>query len=359
MQSLPPAIHGLILDHLVFRDVLRATITDRAARKTLGAIHQISRIRSRVLTMPDLVSNLGRCESITILANSAGVMERLAWALKALSNLRCVRIIFIPGQGGINNQEWNQSCKTLSRTMVDVTRIESFHIGWDCAGYPGGNTFRKYHSAPLALEDPAFHGVLFRLPLDCALATATDGPVPYHVVEMLIDRGANVNSMFHSSLGFPQSILSQACSTQRSSVINLLLVQGARDSRLEKFDCFVSALARRRDVLADPFGNNVLDVLRLLYGAGLRSWYRDECQGGLLHLAICYSDIWDLEYLLEEIFELVTYIQPELATLSDGNGRTPLSYLLEKHPITDQIHDVKKLAIARKLYECERVQREI
>ena len=341
MRALPPAIQGLVLDHLDFRDVLRATITDRAARKSLGAVRQVSRLSAHVLIMPDMVSKVGKCESLTIIADSVLVLERLPWALRALSNLRCVRIIF--QNMTIRSSRWSQACEMLSRTMVDVTRIESFRVVCDRTIDMG--IFRKYEALPSRmLEADAFHGVLFRLPLDCALATATDGAVPDEVVEKLIDRGANVNSIFHSSLGFPQSVLSRACLSQNTSAIKLLLEKGAQDSKLEKFDCFVYALTR---------DSKKVHVLRLLYDAGLKSWYRRDGQGGgLLHLAMCYCEEWDLEDELVDIVELVADRQPELTTLLDNFCHTPLSKMFMN--CCEELDADVKVVVAQTLCECER-----
>jgi len=309
--------------------------------------------------MPKIVSKLGKCESLTVMADSALVMERLSWALSAVPRLRHLRVSFHADQAGMSN--WSAHCETLSRSMEDVTRFETFRVcSHSCWASP---VIPDFPALPITyLRDPAYHGILFRLPLDCALRTAVHGDVSYAVVEKLIDRGANVNSVHKMMDGGVQSILSLACMHQPMDVIALLLDKGARDSKLETYDCFHSALNRVKYDANDPTTDPVA-VLQVLYGASLTSWSRDHHQGGLLHFAMNKID-HITPRVVHCIVAVVHRRQPALATLSDRRGHTPLSLLLESldpNPYEEnekEIHDTMAMCtIAKNLSKLERARR--
>ena len=318
LASIPEA-RGLVLDHLEFEDVLKATTTDRAGRAALSFVRHVSDIKAAIL-MPNMLSKLARCEAISIRATSAVVMERLAWVLQ-LRHLRGVRVAFVPNA---DMSSWNRSCDALARSMDDVSRIEFFRVQGMRQSKPLG---------PALLGSESFRSILFKLPLDCALETSMYGQVPYDVVNSLLTRGANPNRFCHSHLDmfsqFRLSMLSKACQLQQVSVIRLLLEKGARSQAL-RFDSFHWTLVR---VIRDNAAADHLDVLRLLYDAGFLSWTNLSDGGGLLHYLVSAlmgklsSKLKPAQFL--PIVELVLERQPELATISDVTGRTPLTMLIE------------------------------
>tara|TARA_B100000475_G_scaffold80707_1_gene58244 strand:+ start:172 stop:1254 length:1083 start_codon:yes stop_codon:yes gene_type:complete len=320
LESIPIEARGLVLDHLAFIDVLKATTTDRAGRAALSFVRHVSYIKDTNL-MPNMLSKLARCESIDIRAGSAVVMERLAWVLRDLRNLRGVRIMFVRDA---DMSSWSRSCDSLARSMDDVSRIDFFRVKGIKQGVP---------LDPVLLGSESFCSILFKLPLDCALETSMYGQVPYDVVNSLLTRGANPNRFCHSHLDmfsqFRLSMLSKACQLQQVSVIRLLLEKGARSQAL-RFDSFHWTLVR---VIRDNAAADHLDVLRLLYDAGFLSWTNLSDGGGLLHYLVSAlmgklsSKLKPAQFL--PIVELVLERQPELATISDVTGRTPLTMLIE------------------------------
>ena len=235
--------------------------------------------------------------------------------------------------------------------MEDVTRFETFRM---CFNLETGPLFPVFKTLNLnLLQAAAYHDILFRLPLDCALRAAVHGAVPCAVVEKLIDRGADVNSTHEMIYGGVQSILSLACMHQTHEVVSLLLSKGARDSKLEEHDCFIAAMNRGHD-----FAN--LRVLRYLYNAGLESWYRTNDQGGLLHFVM--SEFAEGKHIpnIQTTVELVAEHQPDIVTLSDRRGHTPLSLLIEgmyddvDSDDDETVYTRDRINLAKHLSECER-----
>jgi len=338
IASLPLALRGLVLDHLEFYDVLQATTTDRAGREALRSIERACGIKEANL-MPNMLSKLALCRSITIYAKSAVVMERLAWVLRDLRQLREVKISFY---ANADMSSWNRSCDALARSMDDVSRIEFFRVQG------------MKQSEPLSsvlLGTASFRSILFKLPLDCALETSMYGRVPYYVVNTLLSRGANPNQVHHedgSGWCGLMSVLSKACRYQPVNVVRLLLEQGAR-SQPEKWVCFQWALMRR--------GDHHLDVLRLLYDAGLLPWTfpASRIHASFLHYLMDKHASHKFKHLLPisflSIVKLVLERQPELVLLSDRQGRTPLSWLVYKSP--EDGMSAASTAIAKVLAEAE------
>lgn len=361
MQALPPAIHGLILDHLRFHDILQATTTDRAGRHALGHVRCVFNIKARALTSPKIMSKIGKCESLAIMADCSNVLERLAWALTAVPHLRHLRVTF---RKHAVLSDWRVHCEALSRSMEDVTRFETFRVCFNVAAGPLFFVFKPLDQN--LLHAAAYHDILFRLPLDCALRAAVHGAVPCAVVEKLIDRGANVNSMHEMMYGGLQSILSLACMHQTHEVVSLLLSKGARDSKLEEHDCFLAAMNRGHDLQRSLPLNSAPAIINLLHKAGFRSWYRTNDQGGLLHFAM--SDYAKGEQIpsIQLIVALIAKHQPEVATLSDRRGHTPLSLLIgcmydveDGWDEQDTAEACERIKMAKDLSACEREQREI
>ena len=284
-----------------------------------------------------MLSKLARCESIDIMARSAVVMERLAWVLRDLRHLREVKVSFY---ANADMSSWSRSCGALARSMDDVSRIEVFHL-------------RMYNSETLSLAylgAESFHSILFRLPLNCALDAAMNGRVPYDAVNALLSRGANPNHVaFLISHGTQRSMLSKACLYQTVNVVQLLLEQGAC-SQPESFDCFQWTLLRKADHL---------DVLRLLYDAGLPPSFSlgrepgDTALPSYLHYLITVHRRFPQH--LESIVELVLERKPELVLLSDNEGNTPLSLLLNSVPVGGL--SAESMAVAKLLAEYERDER--
>jgi len=327
LASIPVEARGLVLDHLEFEDVLKATTTDRAGRAALSFVRHVSCIKGANLR-PNMLSKCARIETIDITAVSAVVMERLAWVLQ-LRHLRGVRIMFVRNA---DMSSWNRSCDALARSMDDVSRIEFFRV----------QRMKQLEPLrPVLLGSESFRSILFKLPLDCALETSMYGRVPYDVVNSLLTRGANPNRFCHSHLDlfsqYKLSMLSKACQLQQVSVIRLLLEKGARSQAL-RFDSFHWTLVREMRGRPRP-GNassDHLDVLRLLYDAGLLSWTKKTDGGGLLHYLVS-ALMGNLSHKLKPaqflpIVELVLERQPELATISDLHGRTPLTLLIKGAP---------------------------
>ena len=309
LASIPVEAQGLVLDHLAFADVLKATTTDRAGRAALSFVRHVSYIKEANL-MPNMLSKLARCVSIDITARSAVVMERLAWVLIQLRHLRKIKVAF-PSHADMSS--WNRSCDTLARSMDDVSRIEFFQMK------------QSEPLRPVFLQTESFHSILFKLPLDCALETSMYGRVPYDVVNTLLSRGANPNHIHHLDVVDETSVLSKACKFQTVSVVRLLLEKGAR-SQLETYDSFRWTLMRKADHL---------DVLRLLYDAGLLPWTPATSKNAsflhwllFIHSHRKYQSVGSFL----PIVKLVVERQPELVLLSDRKGRTPLSLLVETLP---------------------------
>ena len=322
LASIPLEARALVLDHLKFNDVLKATTTDRAGRAALSFVRHVSYIKEANL-MPNMLSKLARIETIDITAGSAVVMERLAWVLIQLRHLRGIKVVF-PQNADMSS--WNRSCDALARSMDDVSRIEFFRVQG------------MKQSEPLCsvlLGTVSFRSILFKLPLDCALETSMYGRVPYYVVNTLLSRGANPNLIapLDCRSRVKISMLSEACKYQTVSVVRLLLEQGAR-SQPEKWDCFQWALMRR--------GDHQIDVLRLLYDAGLLPWTfpASLIHASFLHYLMDKHASPKFKHLLPisflSIVKIVLERQPELVLLSDRQGRTPLSWLVYKSPPTPE-----------------------
>ena len=317
IASLPLALRGLVLDHLTFNHVLNATTTDRAGRAAFRSIRNAWGIKEAIL-MPNILSKLARCESITIFAKSAGVMERLAWVLRDL-RLREVKVSFSPNA---DMSSWSRSCDALAHSMDDVSRIELFRLRMN------NSEILK----PTYLGAESFHAILFRLPLNSALEAAMHGQVPHDVVNTLLSRGANPNHIAHldgtGQFRFTVSMLSKACKFQTVSVIRLLLEKGARHSQQESYDSFHWAVQRQAPA-------DAVDILRLLYDAGLQSWTRIKpMHGGLLHYFVLFY-LGRVLLLLNKhqtfaAVKLIAERQPLLLTLFDRDGRTPLTLLLSE-----------------------------
>jgi hypothetical protein len=333
IASLPLALRGLVLDHLKFNDVLKATTTDRAGREALRSIKRVCGIKEANL-MPNMLSKLSLCYSITIYAKSAVIMERLAWVLRDLRHLREVKISFY---ANADMSSWSRSCGALARSMDDVSRIEVFHL-------------RMHNSEtlkPAYLGAESFHAILFRLPLNSALEAAMHGQVPHDVVNTLLSRGANPNHVaLLSSRGSQRSMLSKACLYQTVNVVQLLLEQGAR-SQPETYDCFQWTLMRKAD---HP------DVLRLLYDAGLlpfQTFPAARKTASFLHHLMEEHASHKFKHILPipcfHIVKLIVERQPELVLLSDRQGRTPLSLLLSESPASSPA----LLQLAKVLAEAE------
>ena len=332
LASIPVEAQGLVLDHLAFADVLKATTTDRAGRAALSFVRHVSYIKEANL-MPNMLSKLARCVSIDITARSAVVMERLAWVLIQLRHLRKIKVAF-PSHADMSS--WNRSCDTLARSMDDVSRIEFFRV----QGMKQSEPLRS-----VLLGSQSFRSILLKLPLDCALETSMYGRVPYYVVNTLLSRGANPNQVHHedgSGWCGLMSVLSKACKYQTVNVVRLLLEQGAR-SQPEKWDSFQWALMSR--------GDHNLDVLRLLYDAGLLPWTfpASRIHASFLHYLMDKQARLPISFL--SIVKLVLERQPEVVLLSDRQGRTPLSWLVYKSPGDSM--SAASTAIAKVLAEAE------
>ena len=331
LASIPVEARGLVLDHLEFEDVLKATTTDRAGRAALSFVRHVSCIKGANLR-PNMLSKCARIETIDITAVSAVVMERLAWVLQ-LRHLRGVRIMFVRNA---DMSSWNRSCDALARSMDDVSRIEFFRV----QGMKQSEPLRS-----VLLGSQSFRSILLKLPLDCALETSMYGRVPYYVVNTLLSRGANPNQVHHedgSGWCGLMSVLSKACKYQTVNVVRLLLEQGAR-SQPEKWDSFQWALMSR--------GDHNLDVLRLLYDAGLLPWTfpASRIHASFLHYLMDKQARLPISFL--SIVKLVLERQPEVVLLSDRQGRTPLSWLVYKSPGDSM--SAASTAIAKVLAEAE------
>ena len=342
LASIPLEARALVLDHLKFNDVLKATTTDRAGREALRSIKRAYGIKEAIL-LPNMLSKLARCESIDIMARSAVVMERLAWVLIQLRHLRGIKVVFPPNA---DMSSWNRSCDALARSMDDVSRIDFFRVK------QGIKTL-----TPILLSSESFRSVLLKLPSDCALDTALHGRVPYDVVNSLLTRGANPNRVSRNHLetfgGKALSMLSKACKLQSVSVIRLLLQNGARLRQPEDFDSF------HWTILRDNAAADHIDIFRILYDAGLLSWTERTSGGGLLHYFVSALIGTSTHHLTTEQFlplvRLVLERQPDLAISSDSWGRTPLTLLIQLAPTRG--FSKETILLAKVLAEAERAGR--
>ena len=125
MRRLPAPLRGLVLDHLRFPDVLSATTTDSAGRRSLGSVRRLSGVNDRFMSSPHLLNKVPLCEAIEIKSKNALVFERLAWALQTLRHLREVHIMFAKGT---DETAWRQSCTTLSNSP-ELGRLRLFRFG--------------------------------------------------------------------------------------------------------------------------------------------------------------------------------------------------------------------------------------
>ena len=353
MRSLAPDLQGLVLDHLVFLDVLSATTVDRKGRSALAHLHDVNGIRSGVLALPKMVAKLSRCETLVIVARSADVMASLAWVLTAVRNLRQVSIIFM---ANANMESWHRSCETLARSTdaQDLMRVESFLIRH--------NDRTKILSTHL--EDEAFHELIFRLPLDCALNTAVSCLLPHDVVGKLLARGANPNrprgSPSRRNAATMLSMLSVACISGQPDVVQLLLEHGARDLNPDHLshDCFAFTLlpfARAIPTMPRSTWPNATQVLQMLYDAGLKTKLTDW---SFLHFAlkVVLGALAKRPNKSQDILpciKLIAQREPELACAINKHHETPLQYLLRMAPDQENIQGLV-LTMARLLAKCER-----
>jgi len=300
MRRLPPPIHGIILDHLQFSDALSATTTDRAGRKALGYVRSVLNMKYNARAAP-MLNQLVLCEDLQVIVNSTSVVAQLARPLESLRHLRALVIRF---SADADMTQWSQSCESLTRSVLG--QLQYFDI-----------VTVKNH---LFHQDP-FRSLLFRLPADYALIYALRFPnLPAYIIPELLARGADPNkvSVVPKSCPIatyiPYTPLEIACEFQDISVIRSLLDSGARspDRSDGDRDAFMQAFDRNNPYLL----GSTVDVIRLLYESGLRSWYRERGPVGygsniLHHLMFSSSSHLSVETCVATA-KLVCENQPEL-----------------------------------------------
>ena len=307
MRHLPAPLRGLVLDHLEFADVLSATTTDSTGRAALGYVRRISNANDRVVSAPHVMSKLRLCESLGITSTSALVLGHVAWALHALRHLRDVLITF---KTGVDFTSWDRGCETIARSP-ELGRLRVFDI-------------IGLSEAEFITDE--FQSILARLPPNCALATVLPYPrTTASMVSKLLARGADLHAdLVYATPPLRMNPLVQAVATTRLEVIRLLLDAGARgpESKSKK-DPFFKAATRTRS----PPGLDAIDVMRLLYDAGLQSSYRTESAYNLLHfLTFPFLNHHSKSSILA-IARLICERQPELLTEISTNGYSPIALL--------------------------------
>ena len=305
MRRLPAPLRGLVLDHLLFPDVLSATTADSAGRAALGSVRRLSGVNDRFMSSPHLLNKVPLCEAIDIDSKNALVFERLAWALQTLRHLRDVRVRFAKRT---DETAWRQSCTTLSNSP-ELGRLRIFRFG----GF-----------ATVASRGcDEFKSLVLQLEPDCALHPALCCCWPAAFISELIRRGANPNAEFERSHGqVSQHILEFACFCGQVEVVRVLLEAGAIPPDRKgsgKNDAFFNAIS-----------GGCLGVLRVLYDSGHRSSLRSIQNGNLLH---CFARNFtknDATTTLSMV-KLICERQPSLLTQATKLGYTPLMLLSEYH----------------------------
>ena len=306
MRRLPAPLRGLVLDHLRFPDVLSATTTDSAGRRSLGSVRRLSGVNDRFMSSPHLLNKVPLCEVIEIKSKNALVFERLAWALQTLRHLREVHIMFAKGT---DETAWRQSCTTLSNSP-ELGRLRLFRFGGFVTN--GSRGCDEFKSLVLQLEP------------DCALVPALCCCWPAAFISELIRRGANPNAEFERSYGqVSQHILEFACFCGQVEVVRVLLEAGAipPDRKGSGYnDAFFNAIS-----------GGSLDVLRLLYDSGHRSSLRSiPSRNNLLHCFAKNLTKNDATTTLSMV-KLICERQPSLLTQATKFGYTPLMLLTRSH----------------------------
>ena len=304
MRRLPAPLRGLVLDHLRFPDVLSATTTDSAGRRSLGSVRRLSGVNDRFMSSPHLLNKVPLCEAIDIDSKNALVFERLAWALQTLRHLRAVRVRFAKRT---DETAWRQSCTTLSNSP-ELGRLRFFRLGGVLT--KGSARCDEFKSLLLQLEP------------DCALFASLIWRCPAAFISELIRRGANPNAEikgFHGERS--EHVLEFACNRGQVEVVRVLLDAGAippdrGGSGLP--DAFVNAQAVQEGALG---------VVRLLYDSGHRSSFRSLPRGqNLLHCFATNSETIDATTTLSMV-RLICERQPSLLTQVTTLGYTPLMLL--------------------------------
>ena len=322
MRGLPAAIRGLVLDHLAFKDVLSATTTDSGGRAALSFLSYVSLVNGHVMIQPGMVNKLDKCEHLIVRLDHTEEMGQLTLAFQIMRHLRAVTISFT-SSADLNHVSWRKSCADLARS-AELGRFREFNVYYR-GSFISGDEFN--------LEN--FTSILFRLPPDCALATALGCPriVPSTIFDLLrrVD-GKLLNARWR--IPFPRRWLSElicplerACAKQRIEVIRVLLEAGARVPKFNEVDAFLWALGRKEP--ENPSENSSLDVIRLLYDFGLTSASRTfgEEKFNLLHYLVCSLTEHLSHDSILAMAELICTREPELLTQVCREGFTPLALL--------------------------------
>ena len=316
MQRLPAPLRGLVLDSLVFSDVLSATTADRAGRAVCGYVRRLSRVNDRVMSSPHILNKFARCEAIRIESKNALVLINLGWALQALRHLNSVRVAFAEEA---DLTSWPQSCATLSNSP-ELVRLRMFR--------PTSRLTGEIIYESIKCDE--FKSLLLRLNPDCALASAIFWRFPAAFVSELVRRGANPNAEFlvgngNEVLCTKIHALEAACANSELEVIQLLLDAGAKPpdrKGTEVDDVFLRAVKR-----------GSLEILRLLYDAGFKTTNRSPVEGNnLLH---CFAFLFQYNEtqaaLALSTIQLICEREPELLTQVRYTGHTPLMFLVYRH----------------------------
>ena len=322
MHGLPAAIRGLVLDHLPFKDVLSATATDSGGRAALSFLSYVSLVNGHVMIQPGMVNKLDKCEHLIVRLDHTEEMGQLTLAFQIMRHLRAVTISFT-SSADLNHVSWRKSCADLARS-AELGRFREFNVYYRCQ-FIRGDEFNLENFTP----------ILFRLPPDCALATALgcEGIVPSTVFDLLrrVD-GKVLNAKWRIpasrrwKCGF-LCMVERACAKQRIEVIRALLEAGARVPKFYEVDAFRWALKRKEP--DDPSEHSSLAVMRLLYDFGITS--TSSRKGGnfnLLHYLVSSLTEHLSHDSILAMAELICTREPELLTQVCRNGFTPLALLM-------------------------------
>ena len=205
---------------------------------------------------------------------------------------------------------WRQGCETMARSP-ELGRLRVFWI----------KSLREE-----MFNTDEFQSILFGLPPNCALAyVLTCHRATASTVAKVLARGADVNAdLVYPTPPLRVNPLLQAVTVSRLEVIRLLLDAGARGPQpYSAQDLIFMAVRLRRS------GGGV-EVMQLLYDAGLQSSYRNNKGFNTLHyLTFSHTNNHSPETVVA-IARLICERQPELLTEISNNGFSPLALLVNR-----------------------------
>ena len=278
------------------------------------------------MIQPGMVNKLDKCEHLIVRLDHTEEMGQLTWAFQIMRHLRAVTISFT-SSADLNHVSWRKSCADLARS-AELGRFREFNV------YYGGFFIR---GDEFNLEN--FTSILFRLPPDCALATALgcEGMVLSTIFDLLRRVDGKHGKLLNAKFRIPHPRrwqsgficpLERACAKQRIEVIRVLLEAGARVPEIYEANAFLCALSRGQP--ERPSENSSLAVMRLLYDFGITSTRNGEEKFNLLHILACTFTERLSPVSILAMAELICTREPELLTQVCREGFTPLAFLMDR-----------------------------